>query len=271
MKVRGKVIVVTGGGSGIGRELVLGLLARGARVAVVDIRELALRETAAQAGAPLDRLSLHVLDITDREAVRRLPEQVIAHHGTVDGLINNAGIIQPFVRVQDLDEEAIERVMRVNFYGTLYMVRAFLPLPSQTSRGPHREHLQHGRLPAGPRPDHLWGIQGGGQAADGRLYTELLGTPVLVTVVFPGAVATDIAAHSGVEIHSPVSAPRSIRALPPREAARIILDGMERDRYRILVGSDAVWMDLLYRISPKRAAHLIFNRMQSLLEAGSGQ
>jgi len=103
------------------------------------------------------------------------------------------------------------------------------------------------------------------------LYTELLGTSVLVTVVFPGALATDIAAHSGVEIHSPVSAPRSIRALPPREAARIILDGMERDRYRILVGSDAVWMDLLYRISPKRAAHLIFNRMQSLLEAGSGQ
>jgi NAD(P)-dependent dehydrogenase (short-subunit alcohol dehydrogenase family) len=271
MKVRGKVIVVTGGGSGIGRELVLGLLARGARVAVVDIREPALRETAAQAGAPLDRLSLHVLDITDREAVRRLPEQVIAHHGTVDGLINNAGIIQPFVRVQDLDEEAIERVMRVNFYGTLYMVRAFLPYLLKRPEA----HIVNISSMGGFLPVPGQTIYGASKAAvkllTEGLYTELLGTPVLVTVVFPGAVATDIAAHSGVEIHSPVSTPRSIRALPPREAARIILDGMERDRYRILVGSDAVWMDLLYRISPKRAAHLIFNRMQSLLEAGSGQ
>jgi hypothetical protein len=86
-------------------------------------------------------------------------------------------------------------------------------------------------------------------------------------VAFPGAVATDIAVHSGVTVRSPAGTPRSIRALPPR-AAQIILDGTERDRDRILFGSDAVWMDFLDRIGPKQAAHLIFNRMRSLLETG---
>jgi NAD(P)-dependent dehydrogenase (short-subunit alcohol dehydrogenase family) len=119
--------VVTGRGSGIGQELVRGPLGQGARVAAADIRELALRETAAQAEAPPDRLSLHVRDITDRQAVRRLPEQVVTGHGAVDGLMHNVGIIEPFVCVRDPDEQTIERAMRVNFYGTLYAVRALPP------------------------------------------------------------------------------------------------------------------------------------------------
>ncbi len=68
-----------------------------------------------------------MLNVTQLEVVEALPAQVIAQHGAVDGLINNAGIIQPFVWVKDLDYQAIERVMNVNFYGTLYMTKAFLP------------------------------------------------------------------------------------------------------------------------------------------------
>lgn len=123
MKVQNKVIVVTGGGNGIGRELVLNLLSRGARVAAVDIDEAGLQETARLAEQKKDRLSTHVVNITDRDAVAALPEQVISRHGAVDGVINNAGIIQPFVRVNDLDYAAIERVMNVNFYGTLFMTK----------------------------------------------------------------------------------------------------------------------------------------------------
>jgi NAD(P)-dependent dehydrogenase (short-subunit alcohol dehydrogenase family) len=59
------------------------------------------------------------VNITNKDAVAVLPEQIISKHGSVDGLINNAGIIQPFVRIKDLDCAAIERVMNVNFYGTL--------------------------------------------------------------------------------------------------------------------------------------------------------
>jgi len=127
MKVRNKVIVITGGGNGIGRELVLNLLSKGAHVAAVDINAAALQETVGLAGVMKDKLSTHVVNITDKDAVAALPEQVITKHGTVDGVINNAGIIQHFVRVNDLDYADIERVMNVNFYGTLYMKKAFLP------------------------------------------------------------------------------------------------------------------------------------------------
>ncbi|HSG36509.1 MAG TPA: SDR family NAD(P)-dependent oxidoreductase, partial [Paracoccaceae bacterium] len=82
MKVGGKVFVVTGGGSGIGRQLVLALLARGARVAAVDLRPEGLASLGAEAGAG-DRLSTHVADVTDRARVGKLPHEVIADHGEV--------------------------------------------------------------------------------------------------------------------------------------------------------------------------------------------
>ena len=110
MKLTGKVVVVTGGGSGIGRELVLALLARGAQVAAVDLRQEGLIETQAMADAG-DRLSVHVADVTDRVFITELPNSVIAHHGLVDGLINNAGVIQPFVHVSELDFEVIDRMV----------------------------------------------------------------------------------------------------------------------------------------------------------------
>jgi NAD(P)-dependent dehydrogenase (short-subunit alcohol dehydrogenase family) len=127
MKVAGKVIVVTGGGSGIGRALVLGLLKRDAKVAAVDIQEKALRETLELAGDKKGQASIHVVDITDRKKVETLPKQVIDAHGAVDGLINNAGIIQPFVKFNDLEYKDIERVVNVNLYGQIHMIKSFLP------------------------------------------------------------------------------------------------------------------------------------------------
>ena len=63
-----------------------------------------------------------------RAAVEALPAAVIDRFSAVDGVINCAGIIQPFVRLKDLDDAAIERVMAVNWWGTLYLTKAFLPL-----------------------------------------------------------------------------------------------------------------------------------------------
>ena len=125
MKVQGKVFVVTGAGGGIGGHIVSVLLARGAKVAAVDLKDEALQLLKQQVGD--GSISTHAVNITDRAAVEALPQQVIAAQGAVDGLINCAGIVQPFVKVNDLDYDAIERVMNVNFYGTLYMTKAFLP------------------------------------------------------------------------------------------------------------------------------------------------
>ena len=198
MKVQNKVIVVTGGGNGIGRELVLNLLSRGARVAAVDIDESGLQETARLAEDKKDKLSMHIVNITDRDAVAALPEQVIAQHGAVDGVINNAGIIQPFVRVQELGYDAIERVMNVNFYGTLYMTKAFLP---HLLKRPEA-HIVNLSSMGGFLPVPGQSLYGASKAAvkllTEALNSELKTTNVGVTVVFPGAIGTNIAVNSGV-------------------------------------------------------------------------
>jgi len=268
MKVQNKVIVVTGGGNGIGRELVLQLLSKGASVAAVDINEPALQETVELAGVNKRKLSTHVVNITDKEAVAALPEQVISRHGAVDGLINNAGIIQPFVRVKDLDYAAIERVMNINFYGTLYMTKAFLP---HLLKRPEA-HISNTSSMGGFLPVPGQTIYGATKAAvklfTEGLHSELLNTNVRVTVVFPGAIGTNIAANSGVGLSMSSESGRnqpSIQPLAPARAAQIIIDGIEKDRYSIFVGRDAAFMDLIYRLSPKRAANYIFRQMQSLL------
>lgn len=268
MKVQNKAIVVTGGGNGIGRELVLRLLDKDARVAAVDIDEAGLQETAALAGDSKERLSLHIANIADRLAVEALPEQVSAKHGAVDGLINVAGIIQPFVRIKDLEYAAIERVMNVNFYGTLYMTKTFLPHLLQRPEA----HIANISSMGGFLPVPGQGIYGASKAAvklmTEALHSELSNTNVKVTVIFPGAIGTNIAANSGVghTLSVPSDAQRpSIKTLAPSKAAEIIVDGIEKDEYEILVGRDSALMNFLYRFSSRRAARFISKQMQSLL------
>ncbi len=266
MKVQNKVIVVTGGGSGMGRELVLALLAKGASVATVDINTSSLEETFELAGRHRDRLATYVVNVADRSQVAALPDQVISRFGTVDGIINNAGIIQPFVRLKDLDDAAIDRVMNVNLFGTLYMTRAFLPhlLARPVA------HITNISSMGGFLPVPGQTIYGASKAAvkllTEGLNSELLETNVKVTVVFPGAVGTNIAVNSGVadslEMKDGAGA---VKMLTPDKAAKIIIDGIEKDRYRVLVGADARFMDAIYRLNPQRAARFIYNQMRALL------
>jgi NAD(P)-dependent dehydrogenase (short-subunit alcohol dehydrogenase family) len=268
VKVQNKIIVVTGGGNGIGRELVLHLLAKGSRVAAVDIDEARLKETADLTGEKRDRLSLHVANVADRAAVEALPAQVIAEHGALDGLFNVAGIIQPFVRINDLEYAAIERVMNVNFYGTLYMTKTFLPHLLQRPTA----HIANISSMGGFLPVPGQGIYGASKAAvklmTEALHSELANTNVKVTVIFPGAIGTHIAQNSGVghTLNMPADSQRqAIKPLAPSKAAEIIVEGIERDEYEILVGRDSAFMNFIYRVSSRRAAKFISRQMASLL------
>jgi len=266
VKVQDKVIVVTGGGNGIGRELVLRLLSRDATVAAVDINQSALEETVELSGDKKHKLTTHVVNITDKGAVETLPDQVITQHGAVDGLINNAGIIQPFVKLTDLDYEAIERVMDVNFYGTLYMTKAFLPHLLTRPEA----HITNMSSMGGFLPVPGQTIYGASKAAvklmTEGLYAELLHTNVRVTVVFPGAVGSDIIRNSGVTMSEKMEQLQgAFKTLTPNKAAKIIINGIEKNRYRIIVGTDAAFMDFMYKLSPKQSARLIYQMMKSLL------
>lgn len=266
MKPTNKVIVVTGAGSGMGRALVLALLKRGARVAAVDLNESTLQETVALTGQQ-GKVSAHVVNVSDRQAVEALPAEVIAAHGAVDGIINNAGIIQPFVRLNDLQYDAIERVLNVNLYGVIYMTKAFLP---HLLKRPEA-HIVNVSSMGGffPVPGQsLYGASKAGvKLLTEGLYSELIDTNVRVTTVFPGAIATNISQNSGVTIQAPASAEssQSFPTTSAEDAAQIIIDGMERDAFQVYVGRDAKIMNLLYRLSPKRATRFMYGKMKGLL------
>ncbi|MRH45113.1 SDR family NAD(P)-dependent oxidoreductase [Aquibacillus halophilus] len=267
MRVLDKVIVVTGAGGGIGRELVLNLLSKGASVAAVDINKDALEETVKQAGEKGDKLSTHIVNLTDREAVEALPKEVIAFHGAVDGILNNAGIIHSFLTINELDYDKIKQVMDINFYGTLYMTKTFLPYLLERPVA----HITNVSSMGGFLPVPGQSIYGASKAAvklmTEGLYAELKDTNVNVTVVFPGGVGTDIMKNSGVEsaLITDENDQDMSKILTPKEASEIIIKGMETDQYRVLAGKDSKMMDKLYRLSPKLAVGIIAKQMKKLL------
>lgn len=259
MTIKDKVFIITGGGSGMGRQLAIGLVRKGARAAIADINETGMAETAELAGT--SKVSVHPLNISDRVAVEAFAAEVIARYGKVDGLINNAGIIQPFIDVKDLDYPRIERIMNINFYGTLYMTKAFLPHLLERPEA----YLMNISSMGGFFPFPGQTFYGASKAAvkllTEGLYAELRRTNVHVTLVYPGAVNTNIMANSGV---APAGAPaggKAYRALAADKAAAIMIDAIERNKYRVLVGSDARFMDFLYRLSPRRAINYITGKM----------
>lgn len=277
MQVSDKVVVVTGGGNGIGRHLVFELLRRGAKVAAVDIRQESLDETAAMVSAgavgPVapgveDRLGLVVADVTDRASCEALPGRVEGALGPVDCLINNAGIIQPFVRFNDLEFSDIDRVIRVNLYGPLQVTKAFLPGLLERPEA----HIANVSSMGGFLPVPGQTVYGATKAAikllSEGLQAELAETNVGVTVIMPGGVSTEITTNSGVESPiDPAEAENSrIPTTSPSDAATAIIDGIEHDQLYVYVGVDSKLMNLATRVAPRQASKLIRKQMKGLLD-----
>nr|WP_202627741.1 SDR family oxidoreductase [Cellulomonas sp. APG4] len=266
VKVAQKVLVVTGGGNGIGREVVLALLARGARVAAVDLSEPGLEATRERAEAD-ERLSTHVVDVTQRAQVEALREEVLARHGQVDGVVNVAGIIQRFVRVADLDVAEMRKVFEVNLWGTVHVTTTFLPdlLTRPTACVVNVSSM--GALAPVPGQSAYGASKAAVTLFTEGLYAELIDTTVDVTVVFPGGVSTDIAKNSGADLTRTATEPgaASMAMTTPADAARQLVDGLERAAFRVVIGKDARGLDRLSRLSPRRATELIARRMRTLL------
>ncbi len=272
MKAQGKVIVVTGAGAGMGREVTLELLRRGAKgIAAVDVNKAALAETVKLAGADGKKISTHVVDITDLAKVQALATAVKKHHKKVDGLINVAGIIHKFLRVNDLDLESFHRIFNVNFFGTVHMVKTFLP---ELLKRPEA-HITNISSMGSYVPVPGQTVYGASKAAI-KLFTEglrseLVGTKVTANLVFPGAVSTNIAGNSGAfteaQMKKMASSPEASKhkTLTPAQAGKIIVDGFESNKYHVFAGSDAATMFKLSRLVPEKAAQIIQKNMASLL------
>lgn len=264
MQLAAKTFVVTGAGGGIGRELTLQLLRKGAKVAGVDINQNALLQTQQIAGVTEERFKAFALDITDRARVEQFPQEVVNHFGSVDGLINNAGIIQPFKPVKDLSTEEIQRVMNVNFFGTLNLTKAFLPLFLERPEAHITNISSMGGFLAVPGQTLYGAAKAAVKIFTEGLYAEMVDTKVRVTVVFPGAIATNITENSGLGKPKASSADSKLKPLPAEKAAQIILKGIEQNKFRVVVGNDALVLDFLSRLNPRYATQFIQKKMKAL-------
>lgn len=257
MKVKGKVIVVTGGGNGVGRQLTLQLLEKGAKVAAVDINQNGLDETKKIAGNNKE-LSLHIVNIADSAAVQNLVAEVEKYHGAVDGIINNAGIIQPFIHIEDMELPQIERVMNVNFYGTLYMVKAFLPSLKNRPEAHILNVSSMGGFFAVPGQSAYGASKAAVKLLTEGLRSELNNTNVGVSVVIPGGIATDIKKNSNIESNTNVDESKMANLLlTPEKAAQMIIDTIEKNKGTCYIGKDCKLMNILNKLSPKLASILI--------------
>jgi NAD(P)-dependent dehydrogenase (short-subunit alcohol dehydrogenase family) len=261
--VHGKVVVVTGAGSGIGRSLALELSARGAQVSGCDVDETGLKETAAQA-----RSTMHtaLVDLADRADVEAYADDVADHFRVVHQVYNNAGVA--FVgHVVDSTWQDYERVLAVNLNGVIHGTQAFLPHLLASGDGHVVNISSLNGILAQPGLSHYCASKFAVRGFTEALRTEmLLGRhPVRVSAVHPGGVATQISANGLVlarEAGRVITADDEARdrtyrdkwlLMDPRKAARIIVDGVERGRPRIRVGRDAVLTDLLVRLMPVTA------------------
>ncbi|WP_315830751.1 SDR family oxidoreductase [Bradyrhizobium prioriisuperbiae] len=261
MTLANRTAVITGAGSGIGRGIALALAKRQCHLALADINEAGLTETAQMLAGQITpgsgiRVSRHKLDVADRDAVAALPEAVKAQHPGVDLLFNNAGVAAggTFDR---LPEDNFEWLFEINFWGVVRLTRAFMPLlkASTDARLVNVSSIYGIVSPPGQTAYSAskFAVRGFSNA----LRHELAGSNVGVTVVHPGGVATQIAESArrpegatNEEVDQGLQRARRMLTMPPPKAGEIIVDAVERRAPRVLVGNDAKFIALLERLAP---------------------
>lgn len=271
----GKIAVVTGGGSGIGRALVLQLVAEGCSIAMCDISDEDMAQTRKLAEAEATQGAKVITfraDVGSEEQLNAFRDHVLAETGEdhIDLLFNNAGVAGGGSFVCG-DRAQWERTFNVCWHGVYYGCRAFLPLLVKSKEG-HVVNVSSVNgfwASVGPATPHTaycaakFAVKGFTEA----LMTDLaINAPhVKASVVMPGHIGTKIVLNSvrehGIEGFGDGSeTAENARArgeffqnngLQPAEAARIILDGVKADKWRILVGQDAVALDQAVRSAPE--------------------
>ncbi|WP_114226816.1 MULTISPECIES: SDR family NAD(P)-dependent oxidoreductase [Sphingomonas] len=260
MKLAGRVAVVTGAGSGIGRGIALACSRRGCHLAIADVNEDGLRETAAMIRDVT--VTTHKLDVTDRAACLALPAQVIAAHGRVDLLVNNAGVAIGGT-FEQVDEADFDWLMEVNFHAVVRLTRAFLPelKARDAARIVNVSSLFGLIAPPGQTAYSAAKFAVRGFSESLRNELKLANSPVGVTVVHPGGIKTNIARnargprHVSNEEAAEIDARRTefsekFLKMSPVKAGEIIVAAVEGEKPRVLVGNDAKFAALIERVAP---------------------
>lgn len=265
--LQGKVVAITGAGSGIGRATALVMARHGAQLAISDINEAGLAETAAQVRALGVRCETTRLDVGDREAVYAWAAATREAFGKVNVVLNNAGVSLGGI-VEDLGYDDFEWLMKINFWGVVYGTKAFLPYLRESGDG-HVVNVSSlfglMAMPAvGAYNASKFAVRGFTEALSEELMIE--GAPVSVTCVHPGGIDTNIAAGGKVipnrawGLVDNETSGRNFKKLArttPGQAAEEIVNAVLSRQRRLLIGNDARALDVLQRLFPSQYQRLV--------------
>lgn len=259
-KFFGKVAAITGAGSGIGRATAIALAREGCHLAISDISQSGLDETVELlAGYPI-KVSTHVVNVSDREAVYRYAEEVMSSHGKVNIIMNNAGVGLGET-VENMSYENFEWLMSINFWGVVYGTKAFLPYLKQSGDG-HIINISSVFGIVGVPTQSAYNaakfaVRGFTESLREELDLEQSG--VSATSVHPGGVKTNIARNSRMGNMGKIDLGgkdaiadmfEKVAMTTPESAAKTILAGVRKNQRRVMVGADAVMLDTAQRIMP---------------------
>jgi len=262
------VCVITGAGSGIGRATAIKLAAKGAIVIASDLHKDTIGETQNLIQAAGNSCKSFVVDVTDRDSVFDLAEQVIKDHGQADLILNNAGIAN-IASVEELTSETLKLIMDVDFWGVVNGTQAFLPHMRARDFG----HIANVSSIFGwigvPQQSAYNAAKFAVHGFTEALRQEMHETNIKVSCIHPGGVDTPIARNAELpqgqdDISRREEIAKNFKTMAkttPDKAADTIIAGIEKGKARILIGRDAHMVDIIRRIFPVRYGQILgFNK-----------
>lgn len=266
------IVAITGAGSGMGRSLAVQFSVEEIEgIAICDINEKGLNETAELIkGKGLEVLT-SVVDVSKREDIERFKDETISKFGRATHLINNAGVGM-IGRLEQLSIEDIEWMMAINFWGTIYGTKIFLPILQKEKLG-HIVNLSSvfGMIGAPGQTAYCaskFAVRGFTEC----LRHELDGTNVLISTVQPGGIKTNIVSNArkgksatSKDIEIAEDMLDKLAKTTPEKAADVIIKGIRAKNPRILIGSDARQISLVQRLFPKNYFKIMDKLMGGML------
>lgn len=260
-QLKDKVAVITGAGSGIGRALALALAKRGTKLALNDWNGDSLAETVQMIGDQTEVQSA-TFDVGDKDSVYSFAKNVNDHFGRVDIVVNNAGFTLEQKKIEHVDIEDYERIMRVNMWGVIYGSKAFLPFLKEQAEaslvnissifGIVGQPLQ------GPYVASKFAVRGFTET----LRNEHRKSSVAITCVHPGGIRTNIIrnieTNEKARLQKFANAFDKMAGTSAEDAAAQIMNAIQKKKVRLLIGRDAKLLDIAARLLPRTYDKLIY-------------
>jgi short-subunit dehydrogenase len=275
--IQGATAAVTGAASGIGRALAIELAARGADLALADRDEAGLASVAEEiAKASRRKVSVHRVDVGDAGQIADFTNAAIAAHPGLNIVVNNAGVAL-LGQFHEIEQSEMEWLFNINFWSVVHATRAFLPhLASRNEAHIVNISSIYGIVaPAGQTAYSSAKFAVRGFSESLRHELQAAESPVRLSVVHPGGISTNIVRNMRMGTGVTDNERRSqaiewfdqFAKTTPKDAALRIIKGIEKNEPRILIGSDARFLDLLQRFRPATYWRVMARRSEKMRKA----